>query len=472
MQIRDFQLDIPIVSSDSSVLSQLSRAITSQLGQASVPIRFLVSATTATAYRCEIAVIDGCAPPTFPPPLFELRRRKAENIDWFNVVLVIPTGIGCSIGGHAGDANPVVKLLASMCDTLITHPNAVNASDLNELPDNALYVEGSILSRVLMGTAGLRRVRANRLLVVIEAHEDAAIRHAALNSVAAAQATYGLASPSIVLVDPSLTLSSHFTQAGRATGSVRHLDRLVETLQARRKEFDAVAISTRVQVDEACRIAYYQSHGEMVNPWGGVEALLTHAISTLLDVPAAHAPMVESMAVARQDLGMVDARMAAEAISTGFFMCVLKGLQRSPRIETDPARMMTAGVLTASDLSCLVVPDGCLGLPTLAALEQGIPVIAVRGNTNLMQNDLGALPWAPGQFHRVENYLEAAGMLAAIKGGIAPSTLVRPLPAMVVAPLPPQRKAKVSEIFAQRESTSLRRGADGADGLAEARPRG
>jgi len=43
---------------------------------------------------------------------------------------------------------------------------------------------------------------------------------------------------------------------------------------------------------------------------------------------------------------------------------------------------------------------------------------------------------------------------------------------MVVAPLPPQRKAKVSEIFAQRESTSLRRGADGADWLAEARPRG
>jgi len=57
MQIRDFELDIPIASSNSSVLSQLSGAITSQLGQASVPIRFLVSATTATAYRCEIAVI-------------------------------------------------------------------------------------------------------------------------------------------------------------------------------------------------------------------------------------------------------------------------------------------------------------------------------------------------------------------------------------------------------------------------------
>jgi hypothetical protein len=468
MHIRDFELDIPIASSDSSVLSQLSRAITGQLGQASVPIRVLVSATTATAYRCEIAVIDGCAPPAFPPPLFELRRRKAENLGSFNVVLVIPTGIGCSIGGHAGDANPVVELLASMCDTLITHPNAVNASDLNELPDNALYVEGSILSRVMMGTAGLQRVRANRLLVAIEAHEEAAIRHAALNSVAAAEATYGLAPPGIVFVDPELKLSSHFTQSGRATGSVRHLDRLVEVLQARRNEFDAVAISTRVEVDEACRVAYYQSHGEMVNPWGGVEALLTHAVSTLLDIPSAHAPMYESMAVAHQDLGVVDARMAAEAISTGFFMCVLKGLQRSPRIETDPARLMAAGVLTANDVSCLVIPDGCLGLPTLAALEQGIPVIAVHGNTNLMRNDLSALPWAPGQFIRVENYLEAAGTLAAIKDGIAPSALVRPLPAMAVSRLPAHRKVNGNKVFTRPEPASFHLS---ADGHAEARSR-
>ena len=454
MQIRDFELEVPIESSGSRLLAHVRKAITSQVGPASIPVRFLISATTAATYRCDIAVVEGSASPGSPPTLFDLRPRKTENTDSFNVALVIPTGIGCSIGGHAGDANPVVRLLAAMCDTLITHPNAVNASDLNELPANALYVEGSILSRMLMGTAGLRRVRANRVLVAIEAHEEAPIRNAALNSVAAAQATYGLESPSIVFVDPDLKLTSHFTQSGRATGSVQHLDRLLDALQARRNEFDAVAISTRVQVDEACRIAYYQSRGEMVNPWGGVEALLTHAVSTLLDIPAAHAPMYESVAVAHQELGIVDARMAAEAISTGFLLCALKGLQRSPQIETDPARMMASGVLTAADVSCVVIPDGCIGLPTLAALEQGIAVIAVRGNTNLMRNDLGALPWAPGQFHHVENYLEAAGLLAALKSGIAPGTLVRPLPAMTVAPLPPHRETAKRECIVQPEPAS------------------
>ena len=65
------------------------------------------------------------------------------------VVLIVPTGLGAEIGGHAGDANPVAKLLGACCDKLITHPNVVNGSDINEMPENALYVEGSILDRFL-----------------------------------------------------------------------------------------------------------------------------------------------------------------------------------------------------------------------------------------------------------------------------------------------------------------------------------
>ncbi len=94
---------------------------------------------------------------------------------------------------------------------------------------------------------------------------------------------------------------------------------------------------------------------------------------------------------------------------------------------TNPDAMREAGLLTATDISCLIIPDKCIGLPTLAALEQGIPVIAVRENTNLMQNDLAALPWAPGQLHMVENYWEAVGVMTALKAGIAPDSLRRPL---------------------------------------------
>ena len=54
-------------------------------------------------------------------------------------------------------------------------------------------------------------------------------------------------------------------------------------------------------------------------------------------------------------------------------------------------------VLTAADVSCLVILDKCVGLPTLAALEQGIPVVAVRENRNRMRNELGKLPFGPGK---------------------------------------------------------------------------
>ncbi|MEK0326305.1 MAG: DUF3326 domain-containing protein, partial [Nitrosopumilus sp.] len=77
-----------------------------------------------------------------------------------NVVMIIPTGIGCAIGGHAGDATPAAKLLAQTCEKLFLHPNVVNASDINEMPLNSLYVEGSILDRFLEGMIELQEVRS------------------------------------------------------------------------------------------------------------------------------------------------------------------------------------------------------------------------------------------------------------------------------------------------------------------------
>ena len=48
-----------------------------------------------------------------------------------NIVFIVPTGIGAEIGGHSGDATPAAKLISSLCDRLFTHPNVVNASDIN-----------------------------------------------------------------------------------------------------------------------------------------------------------------------------------------------------------------------------------------------------------------------------------------------------------------------------------------------------
>lgn len=38
-------------------------------------------------------------------------------------MMIVPTGVGASIGGFAGDALPVARALSTVVDCLITHPN-------------------------------------------------------------------------------------------------------------------------------------------------------------------------------------------------------------------------------------------------------------------------------------------------------------------------------------------------------------
>ena len=438
MHLTETELDIPHAPAGVGLLEWLSRKVTERLPSGQTPLRLAVTETGRRGYRCEVTTLAGDAPQSLPDTLpegersFAFRPRLSENTAQFNAVLLVPTGIGAAIGGHAGDATPVARLLASVCDTLVTHPNVVNASDINEMPANALYVEGSVICRLLMGTAGLQPVRANRVLAVVDSHPNPLFTDLAINAVNAAHSSYGLHCPGVIALDPPLAMRSNYTGSARAAGRVEDVDRLFAALDSRRGEYDAVALSSVISVPFRYHSDYFGSDGSMVNPWGGVEAMLTHAISSRYDIPSAHSPMLESQEVLDLDVGVVDPRMAAEAISMTFFQSVLKGLQRSPRIITDREGMREPGVATARDISCLVLPRGCLGLPTLAALEQGIAVVEVEENANLMRNDLSALPWRQGQFHRVGNYWEAAGVMAALKAGVNPASVRRPLPPVPV----------------------------------------
>ena len=429
MYLKEMDTSIPVSPGHRNLIFHIREAIESKLETGVTPVRFAITQMDRASYHCEFAIAEGMADRAAggPHPIFRFRPRHLERTEAFNAVFLVPSGIGAEIGGHAGDATPAARVLAEFCDRLITHPNVVNASDLNEMPENAFYIEGSTITRLLMGTAALQPVRSNRVLVIIDEHEVEIFANDTVNAVSAARATYGLNCPKVVKLDPPLSMAAKFTRSGRATGEIEGLERLCQVLDENQGRFDALAIASVIDVDDEYHKEYFHNDGKLTNPWGGVEAMLTHAVSLLYEIPAAHSPMLESHKVADFDLGLVEPRLAAEAVSMTFVQCMLKGLHRSPRIVTGADAMGEPGLLTASDVSCLVIPDKCVGLPTLAALEQGIPVIAVRENENLMKNDLRALPWAPGQLHLVENYWEAAGVIAALKTGVAPAALRRPL---------------------------------------------
>jgi len=376
-----------------------------------IPVRFVPEEHHENGIKGSISVIEETSGflPSSEFNYFQPETKK-HNGDSFDVALIIPTGLGASIGGRAGDAGSVARLMGSVCDNLITHPNVVNASDINEMTENTLYVEGYNLSRYLLGQIGLQKVRQNRVLVVVDGSAENVYVSAAINSVNAARATYGFNCSEIVVLDSPFVMETSYSDTGRANGTITNLDKLFKVLKEKEGTYDAIALTSLIKISKEVRDDYYKHGG--VNPWGGVEAMLTHAISHCFGVPCAHSPMMESVEVDNTDFGVIDPRDAAEITSVTYLQCILKGLQRAPKI-CEPN----------SDVSCIVIPRRCLGIPILAAKERNIPVIAVEDKLEV------------GRFSCtdhvdsivVDNYLEAAGAVSALKSGISIESLRRPL---------------------------------------------
>lgn len=388
------------------------------------PIRFVVVKTDSKGYYCEIdfVVLEKSDKKSEfnNESVFGFHKRQSERTNEFNAVLIIPTGIGAEIGGHCGDGNAVARLIASTCDTLITHPNVVNASDINEMTENTLYVEGSTITRLLMGQIGLEKVRSNKILMLMDKHQDKFFNEEVVNAVSSARVTLGL-DCDVLEMGNSIESKSIYSNSGRAIGEINYLERLFGVVKKYVNDYDAIGLSTFIKVPSHYHKQYFDKDDNMINPWGGIEAMLTHSISEMFNVPCAHSPMMTSREVMELSLGIVDPRKAAESASVTYLHCILKGLYKSPKITS------YNNGLNAESVSCIVIPDKCLGLPTLACLEQEIPVIAVRENRNIMANDLIDLPFKKEKLFVVDNYLEAVGVMNALKTGITVESVRRPM---------------------------------------------
>lgn len=442
MRLTEREFNLPVASARESLIASVAAHPFVRGSEHAIPLRFVITDDSDGLYRCELGLLEYAPNARCPSvdSIFSYRPRRHESQERFVAVMLVPTGIGALVGGHAGDATPAAKLLAACADTLITHPNVVNAADINEMSANTLYVEGSVITRLMMGTVGLALRRSNRILTIVDCHDESIIRHNAINSINAARASAGLACERIAMLSPRLTMTTTHSTSGRATGVVENLEGLLDIIASNRADIDAVAVTSVINMDPGAQEAYFQEPPlmsddasvselmrETINPFGGVEALLTHCLSSLFEIPTAHSPMYDSIEIMNSDVGEYEPRKAAEAVSVSFLHCILKGLARSPAIVTDRTLFSHRGVISNSDISCLVIPEGCIGLPTLAALEQRVPVIAVKGNKNAMRGDLGALPWAKNQLYRVENYWEAAGVMMALKAGVPPESVRRPI---------------------------------------------
>ncbi len=351
-------------------------------------------------------------------------RRKCHQDASFAVVQIVPTGIRCEIGGFAGDACPATNLLAAAADMVITHPNAVNASDINEMASNVLYVEGRSLDDFLLGHVGLAPTRSNRIGTFVDPTGEAYLDDV-IHTLNAARAVGGIDCSLYTLGSEEIGVRTLWSQSGCAVGTV--LNPLVILDSVERLLGEGVHAIGGVSVIHGVTAAEFSQHlsGEIPNPSGGVEAIITHLISKVFRVPTAHAPLPYYKDV--KERGTHNPRASAEFISTPHYLCVLKGLARAPRLvplnclESVPPHLVSLNAVGA-----IVMPASCLGgIPALAAEYNEIPLIAVEENRTLLavtNEQMGMR-----NVIQVRSYLEAAGVILALRQGISLESLRRPI---------------------------------------------
>jgi hypothetical protein len=336
------------------------------------------------------------------------------------VLLLIPTGIKAAIGGFAGDALPVAKAIASVADTLITHPNVLNGASLYWSMPNVLYVEGYAIDRVAQGNWGLRATHGNRIGVILDCAiaPDLELRHR--QAIAAAQATLGLKIVSTVLTDLPLGVSLQIGNSGATWGTIAQPDSLLRAADRliHDHRVEAIAVVAKFPEDSDSEMLQAYRQGQGVDALAGAEAVISHLITREFGIPCAHAPALPPLPLDPT----VSPRAAAEELGYTFLPCVLVGLSRAPQLVTYLGDRQLRDIW-AGDIDVVISPSSACGGAAAIALSQQpqTQVIFVESNTTA----LNVTPEMLGmEGIRVKNYLEAIGVLAAIRAGVSHTSLL------------------------------------------------
>jgi hypothetical protein len=147
--------------------------------------------------------------------------------------------------------------------------------------------------------------------------------------------------------------------------------------------------------------------GQGVDPLAGAEAVISHLVVRQFQVPCAHAPALQPLPL---DLRL-NPRAAAEELGYTFLPSVLVGLSRAPQFVRDSSAGIWRG-----ELDALIIPaTACGGSAVLSLSQIATKIITVGENTttlNVTAEELGL------QTISVNSYLEAVGVLAALKAGV------------------------------------------------------
>lgn len=284
---------------------------------------------------------------------------------------IVPTGIGASIGGFAGDASPYARKFSKL-GKLIVNPNVVNAGGFSGIDNNMYYLEGYSLDEFFKGNLGLKDSHDNKVGVIIDKALPKDVLNVHINTINAVNAVYGIDCTTIEITDQEVGVEFFVNEQGVSMGSVKNIETIKkagEKLLA--KGCDALAIVCLF--DDETSEDYENGIG--VDPIGGVEAIISHYISRELKVPCAHSPAFKDYTISPK---IVNKKAASEYITPTFLPCILIGLNNAPSLTNNTG-------LTIENLDYLIMPANALGaIPVFEALKRNIKIFAIKENVTLL----------------------------------------------------------------------------------------
>lgn len=283
---------------------------------------------------------------------------------------IVPTGVGASIGGFAGDASRAASKISQKCE-LIVNPNVVNAACFSGITNNMLYVEGYSLDRFFKGEICLERSRNNKIGIIFDKAIKPNVLNVHINTMNAVEVVYGLNIIGYEITEEDVGVDFFVDKSGVSMGNVKNLLTLKNAAKKLiDKGAEAIAIVCRFPDEQGDDYA----NGVGVDPVGGVEAIISHYISKEFSIPCAHAPAFDDITISTD---IVDKRCSAEYITPTFLPCILIGLNQAPKL--------TKTGISINDLDFLIVPYNSIGgVPVLEASKKGIKVFAIKENQTVL----------------------------------------------------------------------------------------
>ena len=292
--------------------------------------------------------------------------------------LIVPTGIGAAFGGYAGDANPLAKLFASANKYLLTHPNVVNGAVLSDPPSNMIYLEGFLLDQFLLGNINMIPTKQNKIGVIFDRGINKERLEYEVNVLNALRAFYGCDIVAWTLTDKPVVIKPAVNEYSFSTGTIENLETIIEkAFKLKDIGVTAIAICCTIPDIELSR-DYRMGNG--IDPIGGVESIISHAVSAVTGLVSAHAPVLLSQEVV--DYKKIAPVSASEYIAQTFLPSVISGLRYVPKIVVGADRSVCPSQQKSfQDIGNIIVPYNAFGSAGVFYLNEIFQnVILIREN--------------------------------------------------------------------------------------------